>query len=425
MNKKFLIGVLSCSLLVGGVSTMLVGCSNNELVIEKLDRKEYFDTEDLTLNALLGNDKAGSKVKWTSSNPEIARIINSQVLFKTVSAKSCVTFTATVIGDEKKTDSVTIDVLPSIVDLKNSSGEIDTSKLLSEGTVKVDSKTDNSLIISSVYGNYFYTESTITIDSIDSSVAEPRVGYVVNSNYNGVYNDPISKKGAGYLCFNAKGISATTGSKKFEFASNGDDMTAWNFYQKGFESDNEIKIGDSFKLGLLKAGNSFIGYVGNATDTVLKPYMTFEYYGITSGTSIYSFLVGSGVGYTVKDIKTIDNGAILNNSYMNNEPTMLNVSNESLELKAGRGAFLLANVDIPNYNTDLFSFTTNENQFFSIQQSGSACVVRSASKYVVEDSEGKEVTKPIDITYNDVITVSYNNLLTKTINVTISPVDAE
>lgn len=422
MKRRFLFAILSCSILSMTCSSMLVSCSGGELNVDKLTRSEYFDSENLSLTVSENGKKVTENIEWNSSDTFVAKVINGLVFSKKVSKKSSVTFTANIKGNEAQKASVTIDVLPSIIDLKNSYGELDTSKLLSEGIVKVDSKKDNALIAGSIYGNQFYLESTITIDSVDQTVENPKIGYVFSEYYNGVYNDSISRKSNAYCYLDAKGISSTVGTKKFGFADNGTEMVSWNFNEDNtFEADEEIKVGDKFKFGMAKFAENYLFYYGKADSSSLKIFKNFENFSLSSGASYYSFIVGNGLGYTVSNIKTITNRTEIDNAILNSEPTKIKVSTSNVEIFAGDNFIVKANVDILNYDSELFTFTTKENSFFSIVKQGSYCFIKANTEYEVEE-DGEKVMKPIDVTYTDKISIKYNGKLLKEIDVTIQPV---
>lgn len=254
-----------------------------------------------------GSEGVSQKVKWSTSNDSVATVTNGVVNFLKVSEETKVTITAKAQADETKFASVEFTVNHSPFDLKNSRGNPDYSLYLDDGSFIVEDPQDIALIYADVHDTRWYVEATLQIDSFDMTDAYPKVGIMASERDDGMWCYEQSRQVFYYL----DSVSAAKSWSNMNAVPENNDRVDWDWGHQlsAVTASPAVKMGEPFKMALMRDGNVFYQLYGKATDMTLTCLGSFEYNGFGADAN-YVWVGGWKTGMTISEPKCVVGDAI-------------------------------------------------------------------------------------------------------------------
>lgn len=313
----------------GGGTTEPAGPAVTGVSIQKPADLVVLDGTRATLKATVaGEEGVSQKVKWSSSDSQIATVTNGVVNFLKVAEQKKVTITATSDANAQFADSVEFTVEHSPFDLKNSRGNPDTSCYLEDGTFIVEDPQDVALVYADVHDTRWYVEATITIDSLDKSDAYPKFGIMASDRDDGMWCYENSHQFFYYV----DSYSSATSWVNMNVVPEKDTLEDWNWAGNisPAVASPAVALGTPFKMGLMRDGNKFYQFYGRASDLTLNLVGTFEYNSFGENAN-YVWVGGWKAAVTVEEPKCMVGDAI-NSLYVVPEGLSLKSEGETVYL---------------------------------------------------------------------------------------------
>ena len=261
------------------------------------------DGSRVSLKATVAGDAGVSqKVNWSTSNDQVAAVTNGVVSFLKVAEQTKVTITATSVADSSFKDSVEFTVEHSPFDLKLSRGNPDTSCYLDDGTFIVEDPQDIALVYADVHHTRWYVEATIQIDSFLETDPYPKIGIMASEREDGMWTYEQSHQVFYYL----DSVAAATTWSNMNAVTEDNDLVNWDWGRQigSATASPAAKLGEPFKMGLMRDGNKFYQFYGKATDLTLNKVGSFEYNSFGEEAN-YVWVGGWATGATISDPKCI------------------------------------------------------------------------------------------------------------------------
>ena len=247
-----------------------------KVTISGADETTVLDGSRVTLKAAVAGDEGVSqKVTWASSDAQVATVTNGVVNFLKVSEQKKVTISATAQADATKKAEVEFTVEHSPFDLKNSRGNPDASLFLEEGKFVVEDPQDVALIYADIHDTRWYAEATIVITELDKTDAYPKFGIMASERDDGFWCHEQSKQ----IFYYADTPSAQTTWTGLNVVPENAEATDW-FWSGQIcpgQASPAMKLGEAFKMGLMRDGDKFYTFYGKATDLTLGLVGACEY----------------------------------------------------------------------------------------------------------------------------------------------------
>ena len=310
--------------LLCAVPLVLTGCSTGEgggntpagskgsgvtsVKITGADETTVLDGTRVSLKAKVTADEGVSeKVTWKSSDEAVAKVQNGVVNFGKVSEEKKVTITATSSADANKSDSVEFTVKHSPFDLKNSRGGADTSCYLDDGSFIIEDPTDIALIYADVHDTRWYVEATITVESFLPGDDYPKIGIMASDRDDGMWCYEESHQFFYYV----DTVAAASTWSSMNAVMENEELLNWDWGHQisPATASPAVKKGQAFKMGLMRDGNKFYQFYGQASDMTLKLVGAFEYNSFGENAN-YVWVGGWATAMTVSDPKCMVGDAI-------------------------------------------------------------------------------------------------------------------
>ena len=292
----------------GGGNTPAKGSGVTSVKITGDYETTVLDGTRVSLKAKVTADEGVSeKVTWKSSDEAVAKVQNGVVNFGKVSEEKRVTITATSSADANKSDSVEFTVKHSPFDLKNSRGGADTSCYLDDGSFIIEDPTDIALIYADVHDTRWYVEATITVESFLPGDDYPKIGIMASDRDDGMWCYEESHQFFYYV----DTVAAASTWSSMNAVMENEELLNWDWVHQisPATASPAVKKGQAFKMGLMRDGNKFYQFYGQASDMTLKLVGAFEYNSFGSEAN-YVWVGGWATAMTVSDPKWMVGDAI-------------------------------------------------------------------------------------------------------------------
>lgn len=369
----------------------------SKVSIAKPDETTVLDGSRVSLKATVtGDEGVSQKVTWSSSDSAVATVTNGVVNFLKVSEQKKVTITAASSVDETKKDSVEFTVEHSPFDLKNSRGNPDSSLFLEEGKFIVEDPQDVALIFADVYSTRWYVEAEITITELDKTDAWPKFGIMASERDDGFWTHEQSKN----LFYYADTPSAQTTWTGLNIVPENLEATDWNWggqLAPGTASP-AMKLGEAFKMGLMRDGDYFYSFYGKATDQTLAVVGACQYDHFGENAN-YVWIGGWKSAVEVAEAKWL----------VGNEIDALYEVPAALALKSEAETVYLGNsyqIEVTTeglWNRNLLKFESDNEEVATVNAKGlvTANATNPGSAKITVSLEGTEVKKEFTLNITD------------------------
>ena len=273
-----------------------------------------------------GDEGVSQKVKWSSSNNAVATVTNGVVNFLKVAEETKVTITATSDADAQFADTVEFTVEHSPFDLKNSRGNPDTSCYLDDGSFIVEDPQDVALVYADVHDTRWYVEATVTLDAFNPNDGYPKFGIMASEREDGMWCYEKSHQ----IFYFVDSVSSAQSWTAMNVVMENDTLDNWNWggLIGPATASPAINKGEAYKIGLMRDGNKFYQFYGEATDLTLKMVGAFEYNSFGEEAN-YVWVGGWATAVTVSDPKCLV-GSEIDTLYVVPEGISLKSNEETL-----------------------------------------------------------------------------------------------
>ena len=346
------------------------------------DNTTVLDGSTVTLKATVNSTTTGLKVTWSSSSETVAKVVNGVVTFKTVSADTPVSITATSKDDTTKSATLHFTVKHSIIDLQNSRGNsLDSSLLISDDTISADVG-DTAMVFADVHSTKWYVQADISLDAFSESDSYPKFGIMTGTNagYWNATTDTQTDKNA-FFYVDAVSSTKNSGWTNFNFVPQNDTHTDWNWGGQlgAFTVSNDDKVVQStdFTMGLLRDGVDYYLYMfkTNAENKqVVSCYKHLTYSDIAADDASYVWLGGWSTGVTCKNFIAKTGDAV--DSIFTN-PTTLTVTNEAPTIYINSEYQLNVSADVIDFNRGSLTYASSDTTIATVDTNG---LVKATSK---------------------------------------------
>ena len=247
-----------------------------------------------------GDEGVSQKVTWSTSNDKAATVTNGVVNFLKVSEETKVTITATSVADAQFKDSVEFTIEHSPFDLKNSRGNPDTSLFLDEGSFIIEDPQDIALVYADVHDTRWYVEATIQVDSFLETDPYPKFGFMASERDDGMWTYEQSHQFFYYV----DTVAAAKSWTAMNVVTEDNDLVNWDWSAQisPATASPAVKLGEPFKMGLMRDGNKFYQFYGKASALTLDVVGSFEYNSFGTEAN-YVWVGGWATAATVSDPK--------------------------------------------------------------------------------------------------------------------------
>lgn len=364
--------------------------------ISKPDETVVLDGTRTSLKATVSGEGVSQKVTWASSDSAVATVTNGVVNFLKVSEQKKVTITATSVDDKTFSDSVEFTVEHSPFDLKNSRGNPDTSLFLDDGSFIVEDPQDIALIYSDVCDTRWYVEVTIQVDSFLPTDQYPKIGIMASERDDGMWCYEQSHQFFYYV----DTVAAAQSWTNMNVVTEDNDLVNWSWGTQigSATASPSVKMGEPFKMGLMRDGNQYYQFYGEATDITLDVVGSFEYNSF-DGKANYVWVGGWATGATFSDPKCLV-GDEIDSMYTIPSGISLKSSEETLYL--GDSYQIEVNAE-GLWNRGKLTFTSSDETVATVDAKGvvTANAEKTGSATITVALEGTELSAEFTINVTD------------------------
>lgn len=367
------------------------------VTIAEPDETVVLDGTRASLKATVtGEEGVSQKVKWSTSDNTVATVTNGVVSFLKVAKETKVTITAAAVDDESVKDSVEFTVEHSPFDLKNSRGNPDTSLFLDDGSFIVEDPQDIALIYADVHDTRWYVEATITIDSFLESDPYPKFGFMASERDDGMWCYEQSHQFFYYVDSVASAQSWTN----LNVVTEDNDLVNWSWGTQigSATASPSIKKGEAFKMGLMRDGNQYYQFYGEAKDLTLKVVGSFEYNSFNEQAN-YVWVGGWATAATVTDPKCLVGDQI---DTMYTVPEGLSLKSSEETLYYGDSYQIEVNAE-GLWNRNKLTFTSSDETIATVNAKGlvTASAEKTGTAKITVGLEGTELSAEFTINVTD------------------------
>jgi len=358
------------SSLPGSVSTSIIQSSTVEQIVVTSVSIEY-DGETTVLAGTTAKlsanvESTGSgKVTWSSSNEEVAKVVNGSVSFRNVAADTEVTITATSREDETKSASITFTVKYSAINFANSRGNYDNSLFLDEGVVEVE-KGDSALLFNGVYGTKWYVEAEVTpLDLGSEGDQYPKFGIMTGDSADGMWNYECKNL---FYFVDAQNPATTNSWTGLGFVGQNDEHSDWNWGSNSAGSvagTNAFRKGEPTKMGLLRDGCNYYLYAGVGEGYGVVKHIVNTHFAEDEAT--YAWFGGWVTSYSLANV-VVKVGNEVDSQYK--DPTSLTLGQYSQTLYLGDTYQIDYQLDSNIYNPSKLTFTSSDETIATVSNTG-------------------------------------------------------
>lgn len=344
--------------------------SQSNVTVEKVELQYDGETRvvagtNAKLEAVVTSNGTG-KVTWTSSNSDVAKVVNGTVSFKKVTTDTEVTITATSKDDTTKSDSITFTVVYTAIDFSASKGDVDTSLYLDEGTIDVQ-PSDTALMLDSVYGTKWYVEAEIAPSSFDETDLYPKFGIMAGSSEAGNWNSDDKTLFYYVDAQRPDQNNSWTGLGFVGGYKETDGYWDWGnqFTTTSVAGDNKVTKDEPFKMGMLRDGNHYYLYAGVGEGYKLVKHNINTYFAADEAT--YAWIGGWKSGFTVSNVKALVGDAVDANY---TDATEITVSTNEQTLYINDTYQIDYSLNSETYNPGKLSFTSSNPEVATVSSTG-------------------------------------------------------
>lgn len=358
------------SSLPGSVSTSTIQSSTVEQIVVTSVSIEY-DGETTVLAGTTAKlsanvESTGSgKVTWSSSNEDVAKVVNGSVSFRNVAADTEVTITATSREDETKSASITFTVKYSAINFANSRGNYDNSLFLDEGVVEVE-KGDSALLFNGVYGTKWYVEAEVTpLDLGSEGDQYPKFGIMTGDSADGMWNYECKNL---FYFVDAQNPATTNSWTGLGFVGQNDEHSDWNWGSNSAASvagTNAFRKGEPTKMGLLRDGCNYYLYAGVGEGYGVVKHVVNTHFAADEAT--YAWFGGWVTSYSLANV-VVKVGNEVDSQYK--DPTSLTLGQYSQTLYLGDTYQIDYQLDSNIYNPSKLTFTSSDETVATVSNTG-------------------------------------------------------
>ena len=367
------------------------------VTISKPDETTVLDGTRATLKATVaGEEGVSQKVKWSSSDNNVATVTNGVVSFLKVAQETKVTITAAAADDTSVTDSVEFTVEHSPFDLKNSRGNPDTSLFLDDGSFIVEDPQDVALIYSDVHHTRWYVEATISIDSFLESDPYPKFGFMASERDDGMWCYEQSHQFFYYV----DSVAAAQSWTNLNVVTEDNDLVNWSWGTQigSATASPAVKKGEAFKMGLMRDGNRYYQFYGKATDLTLNVVGSFEYNSFDAQPN-YVWVGGWACGVTVSDPKALVGDQI---DTMYTVPSGISLKSNEETLYFGNSYQIEVSAE-GLWNRNKLTFTSSDETIATVNERGvvTASADKTGTATITVALEGTELSAEFTLHVTD------------------------
>lgn len=367
------------------------------------DDLNVFDGTTFTLKAVVDADSGNKKVTWSTSNPEVATVVNGVVSFKSVKEATKVTITATSKDDESKKADVTFTVNHSIVDFEASRGnEFDSSRFASEGIISFEPGDNTGIVINDVFDTKWYVQADINITSLSTTDGYPKPGIISTNKKEGWNNTTETEVNYNNMFYcDTVGSQQGSGWNTFGFVSQNLSHTDWDWGKQltNFNTTDKVQKNTPFTLGMLRDGQDyFLYFLNNSAETTDKivAYKHVVDKSIPADQKTYAVIGGWAFGAEVSNIQA-KSGAEVDSIY--GTPTTLAFNKASETLFINDTYQLQTNLDIVDYNPSQLTFESSDETIATVSESGLVTAFEKVGKTTITARYGSlSATIEIEVT---------------------------
>lgn len=322
-------------------------------------------TAKLSAEAKMSDGSKG-KVVWSSSNEEVAKVVNGSVSFKNVLEDATVTITATAKDDSSKSASITFEVKFTAFNFANSRGNFDNSLYLEDTSVIVE-KGDSAIMFNEVHGTKWYVEADVTpsTDLGTETDQYPKFGIMTGNSDMGNWSGDDK---ALFYFVDAQNPATTSNWTAVGFVSGTKDNTnywAWPGTSASVSADNKFSKEETTKMGLMRDGVHYYLYAGRGDGYGIVKHFVNEHFAADEAT--YAWFGGWQSAYTISNASYLIGDAI-DSKY--EEVTNITLSSYEQTLYINDTYQLDYKVNTDMYNPSKLTFTSSNPEVATVSQTG-------------------------------------------------------